>query len=1121
MATLAGSMMLPGMLGRAVGAMDPFSAGMGGFIRGAGLGANVTSEMGLMARMGSYAKTAGSIGTSGLGNIARAGIGGLGTAAVSMLPALAIGGAIQYGAGKMIEGAQYQNQVGGFLQQNFRHTNAGAEGGFGFAKSERAQISSVMETMGNREMMSSPQEMRRIMEKGVGMGQFSAVQDAKEFQKKFKEMVGTLKEVAKTMSTTLEGAMPFLQESKKMGFWTAADITKGAGITKGAAINSGLSVEQTQQMMSQGSSMARSVGAQGITGAQGMAQTLNLVGGGMRSGVLSAQQMSEATGGLQGAEAAASLSGTLQSATTRFASGGRARWLLAAMANKNMTGLDAGKMSMMASGAYSLGDVRSMAEGNVSGRGAEFVMGEKQMRGDLIKQGPMAQLGLVRMLGGARLFGKSGTDKLITQRMMERYFGVGGKQAEAMAELARNLPQIMKENQQRTETQMDQETRNREEMLNHSMEGMKKKIGDWWSSKVSDPLNKMGAKMSSDLSTFVDRVGNKMFGVADTGFSYQGASNQAMKAMQLSALGDAKAFTKAFGSGASSERTIDSSRASALGVEKKTFGSAAERKAAIESGQFTAVEGSSLKAVETASISRKEAQYRAASTGRVTDETAKALGLGSKEEADKLLQGAREEMKSGSVQMFLSSMADQGRTGKSAQAGLYGAIKRGEVGGDKLKELIRGGSADARMRLATASQGDEDLKGRHGALALDEDQLKAGNAEPRDFVKAARARQDKMEDVIMKMGMTAAGGKPVGGQEDVHGKGRAAGLSLRALWDDPNIKNEMEAALVEFAPGADGKISPEGEAAGMEKLKQLQSKVKDPAQREAVKKLINATGEERKSLITSMGAMGRLVQEGNADSVAETHQTRMTTLKASLGENRDVILGALSGDLKKGVEELISGGGGPAEIQASLQKITQAASGMDPRDVAEQLSGLRGIAGAGGMLAAADVGSGARATKDAFAKKNNINQQVQMLTGLFGSDAGIDAKSVRRIKAGKGQADIDKILNTIKDPTMRGQAREMLEQGVAKGQAGLDKILSGARTIGGVGAVEAALGRSDQNLKILKAAREGNGTGGRGTQEGIWDTLQAIAQNTKILANEEDGEGYKDPVTAPSEKPKP
>jgi hypothetical protein len=285
---------------------------------------------------------------------------------------------------------------------------------------------------------------------------------------------------------------------------------------------------------------------------------MDVVGGGVRSGVISEQRMAELTGGLQGSEAIASLSGTLQAGTTRFAASRTARWLLAATANKSMTGLDEGKLGMLASGRVGIGQIRGMAEKGVQGRGAEFMMGEEEMRGDLLKRGPEAQAGFIAGIAGNRLHGDSAMDKYVTRRLIQRYFGGDARQADTMAELARNMPQIMRENSRRAEASADMQGRQHSEMMEHSYEGLKRKVSDWTKKFVEEPLQQAGASFSQGIGDMWERATDKIWGRAPRGLRSMGIDQSMAKAMTASALGDTGAMHRAFATSGEMQKTFGS-----------------------------------------------------------------------------------------------------------------------------------------------------------------------------------------------------------------------------------------------------------------------------------------------------------------------------------------------------------------------------------------------------------------------------------------------------------------------------------------------------------------------------------------------------------------------------------
>lgn len=509
-AALAGSF-LPGAAGRAFSMMDPTYAAMSGFARGSGLLSGIGPGSGLLGTAEGMLGNAGRIASGGFGNIARAGLAGLGAGMLSFMPAFAATQAISYGAGQMLEGARHTAHVQDFLQREMRFTNPASRTGFGFTRTDTADIASSIRDLASKDVLTTTRELTTIMEQGVQGGLFKAVQDAQTFKQKFKELKDTLRVVAKTMNTTLEGAMPFLAEARKMGFWSPGDVMAASTLTRGAATQSGLSVAEAQAAMGQGAAMARSVGAQGMYGALGMQRTLSLVGGGLRSGIISERTLQDATG-LQGPEATRAFGETLQAGATRFASSRTGRWLLAAMANKDFTGFDKNKLASFMSGNMHVGDIQRMASQNTSGRGnaAAFLMGEEDLRGELLAQGPMAQTAFIRGALGDRLHGTSSMDKYVTRRMIQRFLGVNAKTADIFADLARKQPQIIRENAERELSQREAENAQNEMMLNHSFGGAMRKMGHWLYEGTG--LRNFGASLSEGISSGWTRLMDRAWG---------------------------------------------------------------------------------------------------------------------------------------------------------------------------------------------------------------------------------------------------------------------------------------------------------------------------------------------------------------------------------------------------------------------------------------------------------------------------------------------------------------------------------------------------------------------------------------------------------------------------------
>jgi hypothetical protein len=506
------------MMGGRMGAMlDPTTAAMRGFGTGVGWksGAGITSNLGAVAR-------------GGVGGIARGAMMGAAYAA----PVMAMYAAGKYAFGQMAEGAQFQNQTNAVLQNTFRFTNDQSRTGYGFGQQEQRQIGSMLHSMGTQDMMTTPQELLGLVGRGAQMGVFRGVQDAREFKQRFTQMKDALKEIASTFNTTLSEAVPFFQQARQQGFWTPQDITKHATQVRQVQANTGMSAQQAQAVMGMGAQMVRSIGGTGQQGAGMMARAQQISGAALFGGVVSSRELGEAGFGT-GAEGAQNLGSMLAGASARFARSRTGRWALAALMNREGTGLDQTGLQKLASGAMSIGEIGSRARRNVSGgRAYQFVGNEGELRGQLAEAGPQASLGIVRSLVGSRLYGTGGRDKLVTRRIIQRFMGGTARQADMVAKLAKEMPRMMAVQAARTEGSLDAQERQREQQMQDTYEGFKRRIGQWWKEKISGPLQEVGADFSYRVGRTWQRFTDRLFGTTGRGV---GLSAEAVRSMVRSA----------------------------------------------------------------------------------------------------------------------------------------------------------------------------------------------------------------------------------------------------------------------------------------------------------------------------------------------------------------------------------------------------------------------------------------------------------------------------------------------------------------------------------------------------------------------------------------------------------
>lgn len=495
--------------GRGGGLIDPFTGGLGAMGRTFGW----QTGGGWMGFGGDLGANVGRVARGGVGMLGR----GLAAGAIGALPGMAVGAALGYATDKVASGARFSQDVGGYLRNQYRFANPASSSGYGFSHGDRLSITDMLQDMGHQDMMTTPQELLGLMKTGSSRGYFRGAEDAKEFRRRFKNMTDSLRDIAKELNTTLTEAMPFFTEARRQGFWTSQDIQGYARNVHSAAYATGMSTGQVADLMGHGAQMARSIGAPGQAGAQMAARAMQVAGAGTLSGVVSGQQLADAGFGT-GAQGRQNLASFLAAGTARFARSRLGRWAMASMMNKEGTGLDPTRLSELASGNMSIGRMRRLAQRNVGGEGGinrrayDFALNEDDMRGQLMAQGPMAQLGAIKSVLGDRLHDTSSRGRLVTERVIRRLFGGTRRQARMRADLARELPRMMEVHTARTEAMLDAQARTMDTQINRSWEGWKRQANRWMDENLSGPLEQAGATMRSQIGAFFERTANRFWG---------------------------------------------------------------------------------------------------------------------------------------------------------------------------------------------------------------------------------------------------------------------------------------------------------------------------------------------------------------------------------------------------------------------------------------------------------------------------------------------------------------------------------------------------------------------------------------------------------------------------------
>jgi hypothetical protein len=225
-------------------------------------------------------------------------MGGLGGAALPLAGAMLAAHTVGSFVGGGQQQAQIANQLGGF-----QFNNPVARTGQGFTRQDSNDIGSSIRSMAHiPDMLTSVEELTRLLPTMRRAGVMSGVKDAAEFNRRFKETVTTLRDMSKMMGTTMEEASQFFEHNRQIGMSSRTSQlrnTLNAQFTSGMT---GMTMGQTMGMQQGGAQIARQFGARGVSGAQGVTNMAQGIQGALEAGFLDQDTLTDVTG-LQGSEA--------------------------------------------------------------------------------------------------------------------------------------------------------------------------------------------------------------------------------------------------------------------------------------------------------------------------------------------------------------------------------------------------------------------------------------------------------------------------------------------------------------------------------------------------------------------------------------------------------------------------------------------------------------------------------------------------------------------------------------------------------------------------------------------------------------------------------------------------
>lgn len=489
-----------------------------------------------------------SLGASTLGtNMLMGGLVGGGSLAGGIMGAGAVAGgamAAGYVGNQLFTGAQQQQRFNTSMRANYRFANA--QGGQGFSRGGLGSIGDTMRQMSTQQggmgEMIGFEELGRLATNMGRMGMAQGVRDAKDFTQKFKTMVSSLKEIATEMGTSLEEAQKMMGAARGSGIFGSRNAAQFAKDIRSGAVAGGLATSELTGMANIGSQISRSIGGLGRQGARGGIETLTNIGVAQQMGVLSEEDVYNATG-LTGAEGRRALATQQMSSSARFLKGGLGRRFLASIAGKDGT-LDAASVEEYMAGGVGTGRTTQMYQQNLRKVGrANFIRNEGRLRGAALEQfGGLAPA--MVMKGWLEDRGMElGEDDDRANIFVQRRLGMGRDEADAMLKQVRALPQLLR--QRRTAAEDDELSRGlSRRQASTGLAGVKRKF-EKVRAEVNAGLQQVGADFYSEMSDSVEGAINKLTGNYLKEF-HRSVGTDFRTAMRGGALGDAT-FRRTFG----------------------------------------------------------------------------------------------------------------------------------------------------------------------------------------------------------------------------------------------------------------------------------------------------------------------------------------------------------------------------------------------------------------------------------------------------------------------------------------------------------------------------------------------------------------------------------------------
>lgn len=392
-------------------------AGAGAAFTGGSMALGAASMFGMLGKAGAVMDPL-AWGSRAFGMMGGGLAGGAAAAGAMALP-VAAGLAIQHGVQSFVGGGQQQAQMNTMLGNQYQFFNPTSRTGAGFTRDDAKSIGDMTRSLSHLpEMMTSYEELTKVMGKLKSSGAMQGVRSAADFQARFREAITTIRDTAKILGTTMEEAEQFFTASRGAGFYGRGAQLKNVMAAQFTSGLTGATVGQVASMQQGGADMAMQFGARrglGATAVTNIAQNIALA---QREGRLREGAVEDVTG-MQGPEAQLALSQRMFSGMMRFGQTAAGRLAMAGMMKyegDRAVGVDEDMAKRFNQGLISVDELKARASRLTDKQKISYTARQSDLIASLAGQiGPGGAYGMMKsVLGEGR--GEEATN-LVMQRL--------------------------------------------------------------------------------------------------------------------------------------------------------------------------------------------------------------------------------------------------------------------------------------------------------------------------------------------------------------------------------------------------------------------------------------------------------------------------------------------------------------------------------------------------------------------------------------------------------------------------------------------------------------------------------------------------------------------------------